>query len=125
MSYATLAATAKRMIEAKGKDVTLVRIGKAAADANAPHRGSTPSETTYTVKAVEKAFTTKQIDGERIRAGDKLFVLAEDSRIAANGFIPTLADKLRLGGRDWSILDVSAKVPGDVALTYEIHARAA
>ena len=124
MSYVTLAATAKRLIESKGKDITLVRIGKTAANPDAPHRGATPSETTYMIKAVEKFFKTSQIDGERIRAGDKRFVLAEDSRVAASGFVPTLTDKIRLGGRDWSVLDVTPKAPGDVVLTYEIHARA-
>ncbi len=123
-NYARLALTAQRLIEGAGASVTVVRQSRALVDADAPHRGYTPSEATYSVIAVEKDYKESSIDGESIKVGDKKLVIAALSVSQAVGsFTPKRADTIRISSKDWQVVVVTEKKPGDTVISYELQVR--
>lgn len=115
--YASLAATAKRLIEANGYALT-VRRYSAPANPGTPWRPGAASVTTFSIKGV--VYPRSASPG-----GPKI----ETILVAASGLalVPQLTDHIRVDGEDRGIAEIRPLAPGGVGLLYEIDltARAA
>ena len=81
VNYVRIAATAKRLIEANGRNVTLIRKSRTPANASEPWRGPTsPGDATVgVVKAIIYPVREEEIDGFLIKAGMEKATIAHDS----------------------------------------------
>lgn len=75
------------------------------------------SSTTIPVVANVQMYAQSQIDGTLIQQGDRRVM------IAADGPIPTTADKLRIGGKDYSVVNVMPYDPQGIPLYHIVQAR--
>ncbi|MCB5411783.1 hypothetical protein [Pseudogemmobacter faecipullorum] len=98
-----------------GFTATLIRPGAPTGPSYDPQPG-TP--TTHTVTLMQDTISLGLIDGTAIRASDKLVMMAAD------GTVPTTADKITLGGKAMTIVRVEPFAPGGVDLFYEVLLRA-
>lgn len=123
MDYARLAAMAKRLIEANGRSLVLYRTNQTPADANRPWRGPasmTSGGTSRTVIGVNDDFTVRQEDGDKVRRGDKFFLIAATS---LGGQEILDFDRVVDGSDHYGILSINKLAPGSTALVYTVHAR--
>jgi hypothetical protein len=121
VNYVRIAATAKRLIEENGRDVTLIKKTRAPADSAAPWRGPTsPGNTTVdTIKAVIYPKEEKNSEGELVYMGYEVAMLAHDS-LAAPSDLTTL-DAVVDEGLTYKVTKASKIGPGDTVITYELH----
>jgi hypothetical protein len=121
VDYVALAATAERLINANGRDVTIVQKDRTPADANKPHRGGGASDTSVgPVKAVIIPFSADDVDGTLIRRNDKrAYVAANDTGVSLIEQFDTLTD----GSDTWRIEAVDVINPGATRLLYDIQLR--
>lgn len=124
VNYVKSAATAKRLIEANGQDVSLYRKSEAVADATKPWRGPTPSTSNVlvaTVKGVVVDMSDKDVDGSLIRRSDRKLMIANDS-------LPTTVttediDFIRIAGEDYKVVSSNPLQPGPIMILYEFILR--
>lgn len=117
-----LAKTAKRLIEANGRELTLVNESTTSADPLKPHRGRVESaDVTTTVIGIITNYRLSQIDGHLIRRGDKRCVIAANS--LASGIVLTDYEKLIDTGVSYKIKDIEPVKPGKVPLIYFLQLR--
>lgn len=121
VDYVELAATAQRLINENGRDVTIIRKDRTPADANKPWRGGGTSDTTVgPVKAVIFPFNAADVDGTLVRREDKqAWVAANDTGASP---IETF-DELIDGSTTFQILSVEVINPGDTLLVYQLQLR--
>jgi hypothetical protein len=121
--YASKAATAKRLINKRGRSIELIRLDESAANTSRPWKGppSTPSETTLPLKGVFVPPNTVRKFGlsalglgtqleDMISMSDQVIIVAQgevDLRI----FTEVLDDGMR-----WGIFASQILKPGDVTL---------
>lgn len=111
INYARLKATAERLIRKAGRAAVLqVRTLQSA--------GVTPvyDYEDKPVTIAELGFRQSDIDGTRIKIGDKKFVVSA-------GFIIDTYGKLKDGTITYEILAVDSKKPGDVTVVQFLHCR--
>ena len=114
--YTSLIATAKRLLERFGQSMTVNSITVQNYD---PATGSTsPSQLTETKLGVifpyKNGITSMQ--EPLILAGDQqVFILLDNA--------PKPTDKLQVGSRQYSIVNVKAIEPGGVTVLYELQVR--
>ncbi len=129
VNYANLKSLAERLIEANGRNLTLVRRDQGnLIDANEPWRGSTEaSEISFVVKGVFTEFEKEDFAGSLVRRGDKRVLIAEQSVLDESGGATNLKiedyDHILDGGVRWKILSVEAIQPGDTRIFYDLHVR--
>ena len=129
VNYASLKSLAERLIEANGRDLTLVRRDQGnLVDPNEPWRGSTEaSEISFVVKGVFTEFEKADFDGSLVRRGDKRVLIADQSVLDESGGAPNLKiedyDHIVDDGVRWKILSVEVIQPGDTRIFYDIHVR--
>lgn len=118
VNYVSLAATAKRLIDSNGRDVTLAKLDRTPADVNKPWRAGGGSDTTTgPLKAVIVPFEAEDDDGAVTRSEDMVaYVAASDTDPAE---IETY-DRLLDGADVWRIKKVITINPGDTRVVYEI-----
>ena len=75
--------------------------------------------TQWSVNGIEAYFEFKDIDGSRIKSGDKLVILSTDGSIPT----PNADYKLIMANEVWDILSCKPIQPGGVVLTFELHVR--
>lgn len=106
------------LITEAGRDVKLVKPSGAIYDpVTGTYSGGAANE--VTVKAVFTHYKLKDVDGELIRADDKMCLVAASSLAAE----PTTSDKIKEGSMEWAVVSVKVIKPGDVALLYKIQVR--
>ncbi len=99
-----------------GDGVFDVAIIRPTGDPAQPWLAPTSSDTIPVVANVQM-YSRNLVDGTLIQAGDRKVM------IAADGPVPTTADKLRIAGKDYSIVNVEPYEPQGVALYYIVQAR--
>lgn len=121
VNYVRIAATAKRLIEANGRDVILIKKSRTPADAAKPHRGPSGSGDVIvgTIKALIYPAEEKNEDGELVRRGFEVAMLAHDS-LPTPIDLSTL-DAIKDGGITYKIFKASTMGPGDTVVSYELH----
>ena len=67
--------------------------------------------------AVEDRYSASLIDGSAIRVGDRRLLCVDIPRPKQG------SDKLKIGDRAYSIVNVSPLAPGEVEILYEVQAR--
>jgi len=71
----------------------------------------------FTGSAVEDSYSAGLIDGSSIRVGDRRLLCVDVPRPKQG------SDKLKIGDRAYSIVNVSPLAPGEVEILYEVQAR--
>jgi hypothetical protein len=123
VNYVKSAATAKRLIEANGQDVSLYRKNETASDATKPWRGpaGTGNKLIATVKGVVVDMNDKDVDGTLIRRSDRKLMVANDS--LPTGTTTEDIDHIRIAGEDYKVVSSSPLQPGAVRILYEFVLR--
>lgn len=123
VDYTALAATAKRLIDKNGRDITLTKRDRTPTDANKPWRGGNAAPTSVgPIKGVLVPFTAEEIDGSLIRREDKKALVAandDDSELLEQFDVLIDGDP----ADPWRILDVELINPGDVRVIYKFQVR--
>ena len=119
VNYVKAAATTKRLIEANGRDVTLVRKNQTPADANKPWRSpaTAVNVTVGTVKAVFYPIEEKDEDGGLLRRGEEKMMIAHDS-LASPSDLEDI-DHVSDNGRIYKVVTACPLGPGSVRIAYE------
>lgn len=123
VNYVRIAATAKRLIEANGRTVTLIRKVRTPQDANMPWRGPNPNPGTPdpnivgSVKAVVYPVKEEEIDGFLIKAGMSKATVAHDSLDTPQDLsdIDAIVD----GGQTFRVVKAAVVGPGDTPIVYD------
>ena len=114
--YDSLAATALRQIQEKGRPITL-RLPGIVFD---PQTGATvESNTDVKTSAFFTAFKAGQIDGSAIQRGDQRLLIAAEGL----GAVPTTAHQVIDGEEVWQVQDVETVQPGDTVILYKLLVR--
>lgn len=125
IDYVDLASKAQVAVEGAGKSITLVEKSKGTPlDGAKPWRkdsSTLPGETTVAVIAVEDQFELGEVDGSSIRLGDKKYLVAADSVLAAERTRMTEYDLIRDGSETWRIRRILPIEPGSVPVLFTFH----
>lgn len=108
-NYDKLVATATRLIDKFGRNVTK-RTTTATGDAWNP----TVSNVDVTIRAVSTSFQANEVDGTLIQMDDKLFLTYDEV---------TTADSIVDGGEVLSVVGVKPINPGEVKIIYRVQCR--
>jgi hypothetical protein len=105
-------------------DRLLVRFGQAAvlrrpSLSGTAYNPTVGTATDYDVTAAVFDFKAREVDGARIRTGDKRVLLAKESLAIA----PTTADKMVIGGVEHAIINVKTTSPAGTVILWEVQAR--
>jgi len=121
VDYASLAITAQRLIDANGRDISLVKQDQTSADPAKPWRANAGNPTTLgPLKAVIVPYDAADVDGQLVRRGDKVaYVAAADTDPSEVETFDVLVD----GGSNWKIQDVQTLDPGNTRVVYIIQIR--
>ena len=107
---------AASLIERFGQTITIRRY-VATPPTHGWERGTTTNSDS-TAKAVVTAYSERLINGESIRAGDRLILLSPEAPV-----VPTQNDRLIIAGVEFAIVAVESLSPGGTTLYYKIQAR--
>lgn len=120
VDYASLAATAERLIDENGRDVTLVKRSETPADVSKPWRGTLADDTTLVVKAAIVPFEAEDQEGDLVRREDK------QAFVAANVTSPNEIenfDEVDDGADTYKIVSADVIEPGDTRVLYVLQLR--
>lgn len=122
-----LAATAKRLIEANGRSVTIYKRARTAADTNKPWRG--PADTPADTETVIAAFVPPGgsgfgrsviVDGSLAQAFDMVALVAATS-LTSGVVLEEYSSIVDADGSVWSIANVERLAPGSTAFVYVLR----
>mgnify|MGYP000258909096 CR=1 FL=1 len=129
VNYASLKSLAERLIEANGRDLTLVRRDQGnPADVAQPWRASTEAaEISFVVKGVFTEFEKEDFDGTLVRRGDKRVLISDQSVLDESSGVSNLDiedyDHILDAGVRWKIINVENIQPGSTKIFYDLHVR--
>jgi hypothetical protein len=123
VNYVSLAATAKRLIEANGRNVTFSIKGETPLMPDKPWRGNDPAgDNSFVAKAVIIPFEESDTEGSLVRRGDaRMFVAATSATVAGKSMREV--DSVLDGTELWKVVDVNDITPGPTSVLYELHIR--
>lgn len=114
-------ATAKRLIDKNGEAVTITSPGARTGWDTAAGKPTFANPGTVTLKGVVTAFESAFIDGERVRTGDRMVLVAG----ADLTFEPEPGHNITVDGKDYAIVATDpVRLQGQV-VTNSLHARGA
>ena len=117
--YDKAIALAKRLIDKKGRIVTVFQRETAASDSDKPWDVDEVQRLTFDAKAVAFPVESKYVDGTNVLITDKqMFLAAVDASFAI-----TPQCKVRDKGYDNQVIKVEALEPGDQAVLYTVVMR--
>jgi len=117
--YDSAIALAKRLIDKKGRTVTLMLSENAASDEEKPWEVDEVQRRRVDVKAVVVPIESKYVDGTTVLVTDKqMFIAAADTT-----FPITPQAKVRDKGYDLQIVSVDKLEPGDQTVLYTVIVR--
>ncbi len=129
LDYASFRLLAERLIEANGRDLSLVRRDQGnLIDPAKPWRGSTEAaEVTVVVKGVFIEFEKEDFDGSLVRRGDKRILVADKSVIDEGGSATNLKiedyDHVLDNKVRWKIITAVLIEPGDTRIMFDLQVR--
>ena len=130
VDYVSFRLLAERLIEANGRELSLVRRDQDnPIDPAKPWRGSTEAGTiTVVVKGVFIEFEKEDFDGTLVRRGDKRVLIADKSVTDEGGNAANLKiedyDHILDAGVRWKIMKAELIAPGPIRIMFDIHVRA-
>ena len=109
---------ADRILARYGGEAELVRLESTPEPVNPWDDPSETVEVVLPVQTIESGYSIDHVGNTLIQAGDVMVVIASEAQ-------PALTDKLRLRGRDHTIIDIKPvqPAPGGPVAHYAIHAR--
>lgn len=121
VDYAKAAATAKRLIDDAGRNVTLTKTDRTPGTPATPWRAGGTSDTTIgPFKAAVVGFTEEEIDGTLVSRGDKKALL---SGLDGDTNLIEEFNILTDGSDVWKIMSVKIVNPGDTRVVYVLQLR--
>ncbi|MEE9367038.1 MAG: hypothetical protein V3W44_10150 [Dehalococcoidales bacterium] len=119
-TYTSLRATAQRLIQKNGRDITYRRQSTTLLDVNNPQRGTDTSVIEVTVKAsfVNQTFSDRGRD--LVQAGDLVCLIAADD---LPGFIPDTSNVIIDAGIEYKVVDFQPIDPSDAPVAYQFVLR--
>jgi hypothetical protein len=129
VDYVAFRSLAERLIEANGRDLSLVRRDQGnPTDPAKPWRGSTEAdEITVVVKGVVIEFEKEDFDGTLVRRGDKRVLIADKSVIDEGGSATNLKiedyDHMLDRGTRYKIMKAELIEPGPLRIMFDLHVR--
>lgn len=129
VNYVSFQNLAERLIEANGRDLSLVRRDQGnPTDPAKPWRGSTEVDTiTVVVKGVFIEFEKEDFDGTLVRRGDKRVLIADKSVTDEGGSASNLKiedyDHVLDGGTRYKILSAELIEPGPLRIMFDLQVR--
>lgn len=129
VDYVAFRSLAERLIEANGRDISLVRRDQGnPTDPAKPWRDSTEVATiTVVVKGVVIEFEKEDFDGTLVRRGDKRILIADKSVIDEGGSAANLKiedyDHVLDGGTRYKILSAELIEPGPLRIMFDLQVR--
>ena len=116
--HARLAATASRLILANGRELTF-RGRVALRDSTKPWLGKAEASSVGTAVGVFAEYSSREIDGTLIRAGDRRVYIGADV-----AFSPSEELELVDGGVVWAVVSAKAIQPGPTIIVWDLQVRA-
>jgi len=116
-NYAGLAKTALKQIAKFGRSVTLRTVAAGTFDTSTG-TVSGASNSDVVVKALVTGYKDKQIDGQIIRHGDKMVMIAGSAVTT-----PPVSNDIVVDGGDYKIVNIETIQPGDTVLIYKLQVR--
>ena len=129
VDYVSFQNLAERLIEANGRDLSLVRRDQDnPVDPAKPWRGSTEAATiTVVVKGVFVDFEKQDFDGSLVRRGDKRVLIAAKSVTDEGGSAANLKiedyDHVLDAGVRWKIITAELVEPGPLRILFDLQVR--
>lgn len=115
------AATAKRLIDKHGRDMTLYQQSRTPSNPAAPWEGAgTAFADSVTGKAVMTEYAAEEIDEVQIKRGDKKVLFAASNAVGKD---LTKFEKLDDSGNIYGIVKVELIQPGTTAILYKVQIR--
>ena len=122
MSGASIAAEVNAAFAEVARDVGdgdfIITLSRPATQPVNPWDTPAASPTTYELAGMVQDYPRAMIDGTLIRAEDRRVMLT------ATSVVPTVADRLTIGGKAYAIVSIKEVAPAGVPLYYEAQARA-
>ena len=122
-NFVGLAATAKRLIDANGRTITVIKWGSASRDADKPHRGrreyraaEVSGAGVFVPRTLSLASRAEDVEGVT-RKGDYFYFAADND----DGELLETFDAIEDGGAIWKILSVELLAPADTRVLYQIE----
>ena len=107
-------------IQAEGVQVTWTTVTGYTDDPSAGTR--TPTTSTLSPYAVVTEYSTQDMDGTLVQAGDRK-LLMEAQTFADAGVTPTDDDKVSVSSREYQVVRLSPLEPAGVPLLYNVQVR--
>ena len=113
--YDDMASTALELLREFGQPVTLTRrIGNSIDPITGTVTAGTDASVVTT--GLLKPYPDSLVDDSRVMQGDKELVLS-------NQYIPTMTDKPRINGEDWTIVNIKTINPSGTPVCYFVQVR--
>jgi len=113
--YASLAATAKRLLTTYGQTVTITRSNVGTVDP-ITGAGTPAADTVFTAKGAVFGYNKALVDGVNVLTEDKRILIESTTEPKVNDLVAT-ADG------DYNVLAVSPLSPAGIVVVYELQAR--
>lgn len=115
INYTNMRAMAKRLIDANGRDVSVVRQSRTEADPNEPWRAGEAAMTSLTVKGVILYMDLEQVNGLTVERDDRIaFISAEAAEDVNATALLEEYDYVEDGGDRYDIINKNVIEPGPV-----------
>lgn len=121
--FAKLKATATRLIRKNGRDVVVVKESQVPKDPEKPWLGNQCVDQDETVRAAIVDYREQDIDGSRIKRGDRRALIEVPSDTDGNEIDLRFFDRLDDRGERWRMVNIQKIEPADITVVYDVQLR--
>lgn len=118
IDYVALSTKVRETIRNNGRSFTLVSKANVLVDASKPWGAVTPNDTSSVVTGIFGSYSSKEIDDDAVRRGDKKILIDGENAITIEGL-----DRVEDGTQKWSIVDIKEVKPAGTSLLYVFQVR--
>lgn len=122
-NFSKLQATATRLIRKNGRAVTVVRASTNPKDPEKPWRGNQCVDTELPTFAAIVDYQERDIDGERIRRGDRRALIEVPKDSDGNEIDLRFFDRLDDRGERWRMMNIQKIEPANTTVVYDVQLR--
>jgi hypothetical protein len=116
--YSALRTMATRLITDAGRSLSVVTSSTTPGDATKPWRGTNGTETTTAAVGAVVEYESKEIDGEQVRIGDKLAIVAPVTGVDLSLANFIVDDSIR-----YRVVSCKTVKPGGIVVLYMFQVR--
>lgn len=119
--YTAFRQLASRMIQQKGRPITLRRLSTVPADSGMPWKGGNDLVFADTlVTGVFTSFDVEIFNGTEVQREDAMVLIAADD---IGGVSPKAGDRILDGAQTWAVINHRETRPGAESILYEVQLR--